>query len=135
MTSAVGDAVHCIVWRAGHAIGAQVADQFRARRHRSPPATRECLSPRKDPVMNPQPYRFVIDESVPLAEAEMSLQLAMIALEGLFGQARVRLEARYQVVEPHRALLVDVSTPVGASVARVFASLLIREFGDDSFSV
>jgi hypothetical protein len=30
-------------------------------------------------------YRFEINPLVPLAEAEMSLHLAMIALEGLFG--------------------------------------------------
>src|SRR4029453_3995885 len=80
-------------------------------------------------------YRFEIDESVPLTEAEMSLQFAMIALEGLHGQARVRLEGRYDVEQEARALFVDGSTEVGAALVRVFTALMIREFGDDSFAV
>jgi hypothetical protein len=81
------------------------------------------------------PYRFEIDASVPLAEAEMSLQLAMIALEGIYGQAGVRLDARYDVDEAGRALVVDASTDVGAALVRVFTTLMIREFGDDAFNV
>ena len=80
-------------------------------------------------------YRFEIDPSVALAEAEMSLHLAMIALEGLFGGAAVRLDARYRLDEAARAVVVDGSTPVGGSLVRVFATLLAREFGDDGFSV
>ena len=80
-------------------------------------------------------YRFEFEPAVPLAEAEMSLHLAMIALEGLFGRAGVRLEARYRLDEAGRAIVVDGSTQVGESLVRVFAALLIREFGDDSFSV
>jgi hypothetical protein len=85
--------------------------------------------------MSESPYCFVIDASVPLAEAEMSLQLAMIALEGLYGQAGIRLEARYDVDGAGRAIVVDASTDVGAALVRVFTALLIREIGDDSFSV
>jgi hypothetical protein len=38
-------------------------------------------------------YRFLLKPDVPLDEAEMSLQLAILAAEGLFGGARVRMEA------------------------------------------
>jgi len=79
-------------------------------------------------------YRFEVDGSVPLDEAEMTLQLAMLALEGLYGQAAVRLDGRYHVDEPCRAIVVDGSTEVGTSLVRVFTALLIREFGEDSFS-
>ena len=85
--------------------------------------------------MSQLPYRFEIQTSVPLTEAEMTLQLAMLALEGLHGQARVRLEARYEVDEPHRTLVVEGGTDVGADLVRVFTSLLSREFGEDSFAV
>jgi hypothetical protein len=80
-------------------------------------------------------YRLEFEAAVPLAEAEMSLHLAMIALEGLFGRASVRLDARYRLDEAGRAIVVDGSTQVGESLVRVFAALLIREFGDDSFVV
>jgi hypothetical protein len=80
-------------------------------------------------------YRFEVDASVPLDEAEMSLHLAMIALEGLFGRAGVRLDARYRLDAAGRAIVVDGSTPLGESLVRVFAALLIREFGDECFVV
>lgn len=80
-------------------------------------------------------YRFEMDPSVDLAEAEMSLHLAMIALEGLYGPAGVRLDARYCRDEPGRALVVDSSTRVGGTLVRVFAALLLREFGDGGFVV
>ena len=70
-----------------------------------------------------------------MVQAEMSLHLAMIALEGLFGRAGVRLDARYRLDEPGAAIVVDGSTQVGESLVRIFAALLIREFGDDSFVV
>jgi len=80
-------------------------------------------------------YRFEMDESVLLSEVEMTLHLAMLAVEGLHGQASVRLEGRYRLDEPGRALLVDASTEVGKSLVRVFTGLLIRELGEDAFSV
>jgi hypothetical protein len=78
-------------------------------------------------------FRFVAD--VPLDEAEMSLQLATFAVEGLFGPARVRLDVGYHLDAPRNAILVDGTTEVGATVVRVFTGLLLREFGEDSFKV
>ena len=80
-------------------------------------------------------YRFDFEPSVPLPEAEMSLHLAMFAVEGLFGEARVRLEASYHLDEPNRAVTVDGTTEVGAAVLKVFTRLLGREFGEDAFRV
>lgn len=85
--------------------------------------------------MTPDMYRFELERSVPIDEAEMSLHLALFAVEGLFGQARVRLEARYHVDEPRNVIVVDATTEVGAAVVRVFTSLLLHEFGGDGFSV
>ena len=80
-------------------------------------------------------YQFRINPPTGFAEAEMSLQLALVALEGLYGEARIRLEARYHVDEPRRTLSVDVRTGAGEALAQIFASMMIREFGNDSFSV
>jgi hypothetical protein len=96
--------------------------------------------PRPTSLPRPRPtpratYRFELGPSVPAAEAEMSLRLAMIALEGLYGPAGVRLDARYAVDPAAGAIAVDASTDVGASLVRVFATLLAREFGDDAFAV
>lgn len=85
--------------------------------------------------MNVGVFRFSFSPDVPLDEAEMTLQLATFAVEGLFGTARVRLDFGYHLDAAHRALLVDGSKEVGATVVQVFAGLLLREFGDDAFRV
>ncbi len=78
---------------------------------------------------------FEFNEKVSLEEAEMTLHLALFAVEGLFGQARVRLEASYHVDEPDHTITVNGSTEVGEAVVRVFTGLLLREFGDETFKV
>lgn len=80
-------------------------------------------------------FRFEFDPSVPLPEAEMTLQLAMIALEGLVGEARIRLGAAYHVDAARRTLIVDGTTAIGAALVRIFTGLALREFGDDAFVV
>ena len=85
--------------------------------------------------MTPHVYRFEFDQSVPLEEAEMTLHLTLFAVEGLFGQARVRLDAGYQVDEQRRTIVVDATTAVGVGVVRVFTALLLHEFGGDAFKV
>ena len=81
------------------------------------------------------PYRFALDASVPLDEAEQTLQLTLLALEGLYGQAAVRLDGRYIVCPDAYAIVVDGAGEVGSAAVRVFTALLTREFGEDAFSV
>lgn len=80
-------------------------------------------------------FRFSISSDVPLDEAEMTLQLATFAAEGLFGAARVRLDFGYQLDPQRHSILVEGAAKVGASVIRIFANLLFREFGDEAFRV
>ena len=80
-------------------------------------------------------YRFELSPGVPLMDAELSLHLAMYAVEGLFGEARVRLETSYHVERTQRAIAVDAGTEVGAAIVRVFTRLLGREFGEEAFRV
>ncbi len=80
-------------------------------------------------------FRFSFSPEVPLDEAELTLQLATFAVEGLFGTARVRLDFGYHV-DPHRRVITaDGSKEAGATVVQVFAGLLLREFGEESFHV
>ncbi|GIW56291.1 MAG: hypothetical protein KatS3mg082_2752 [Nitrospiraceae bacterium] len=80
-------------------------------------------------------FLFRFEPHVPLAHAEMSLHLAMFAVEGLAGRARVRLDATYQINAESHVIRIDGSTRVGQMIARVFAGLLLREFGEDAFCV
>ncbi len=80
-------------------------------------------------------YRFELEKGVDQEEAERTLQLAILGAEGLYGPARVRLDAWYRREPARRALVVDATTEVGAAVVRIFTSYLTREFGEESFSV
>lgn len=80
-------------------------------------------------------YRFQFEPDVSLTEVEQTLHLALFAVEGLFGEARVRLEASYRLDERGDAILVNGISDVGAAVVKVFVGLLLREFGADAFQV
>jgi hypothetical protein len=87
------------------------------------------------PTRPPAAYRFTFDPAVPLPEAEASLQLAILAIEGLYGEARVRLDVAYHVDPTCGSITVDGSTEAGAALLGVFMSLLIKEFGSASVTV
>jgi hypothetical protein len=80
-------------------------------------------------------FRFVFKEDVSLVDAELSLHVAIFAVEGLFGVARVRLEVSYHVDEPLRVIIVDGGSDLGAALVRIFTNLLLREFGEEAFQV
>jgi len=85
--------------------------------------------------MHTNVYRFTFLRGVDLTEAEATLHVAILATEGLFGEARVRMEASYHLDAPRAALLVEGGTAVGDAVVRIFTALLIKEFGADGFAV
>lgn len=80
-------------------------------------------------------FRFSLSTEVPLDEAEMTLQLSSFAVEGLFGTTEVRLDFGYHLDPERHAILIDGTNSVGAAVVRVFAGLLLREFGEEAFHV
>lgn len=85
--------------------------------------------------MNTAVFRFTFARGVEISEAEDTLQLAILAAEGLFGEARVRMEVSYHADAPRSVIVVDGATPSGDAVVRIFTSFLIREFGPEGFSV
>lgn len=80
-------------------------------------------------------YRFKFVPSVSLEEAEMTIQLSLIAAEGLHGEARVRLDAAYYLNEKERQITVDARTPIGQDVAAIYCGFCLREFGRDAFDI
>ena len=80
-------------------------------------------------------YRFIFDKSVSMADAETTLQLAILGAESLFGESMVRMDAAYSIDEARRVCVVDASNEVGRCICRVFTGYLAREFGGDAFSV
>ena len=86
-------------------------------------------------MMNATVTRFEFKPTVSLADAETSLHMAMFAVEGIFGRARVRLDSSYELNEEDCKITIDVSTEVGTTIVRVFTGLLLREIGEDEFDV
>lgn len=80
-------------------------------------------------------FRFSFARGIELADAEATLHLAILAAEGLFGEARVRMEFSYHPDVPRSVILVDGHTQAGDAVVRIFTSFLMREFGADGFAV
>lgn len=79
-------------------------------------------------------YLVHLQPCVPLDQAEMSLHLAMFAVEGLAGRARVCIDARYELDQQSHAIAI-VRNRIGQMIVRAFAALLLREFGEGMFRV
>ncbi len=85
--------------------------------------------------MNTAVYRFQFVQGVDPLEAEATLQLSILAVEGLVGEARVRMDISYLLDAPRSAIVVDGSTPTGDALVRIFTALITREFGAEAFRV
>lgn len=80
-------------------------------------------------------YRFTFDESVNMADAEATLQLAILGAESLHGESTVRMDTAYSIDEQHRICVVDARNEVGRCICQIFTGYLSREFGGGTFSV
>ena len=80
-------------------------------------------------------YRYRFGEQAPLQDVEESLLLGVLAAEGLYGAARVAMEAYGLLDKERRACAIDATTDVGLAIARIFTSLLFHQFGPDAFRV
>lgn len=85
--------------------------------------------------MTASTYRYTIDPSVPIAEAEITLLLSVIAVESLHGQSQARLDAVHSLDAGTRSVTIDATTDVGRDLNKLFAGYLAAEFGADSFKV
>ena len=85
--------------------------------------------------MTEEAYRYRFDEGVDLHQAEETLLLSVLATEGLYGQARVRMDAAYSVDKALRAIIVDAGTDVGQALGAIFTAFILREFGSSRVHV
>lgn len=79
--------------------------------------------------------RFRFPEELDGEVIETQLTLAVIATECAFGQARVRIGAAYCFSREKSQVAIDVSSDVGEHIAQVFTGLMIRQIGEDRFTV
>jgi hypothetical protein len=86
-------------------------------------------------MMTSEIFRYEFPASISMEDVESSILLAVLATQGLHGEALVRLEARHHLDVPARRCVVDAGTPAGSDFNRIFVSFLLREFGDAGFKV
>ena len=80
-------------------------------------------------------YRYRFAEQVDLHDAEETLLLSILAVEGLFGEARVNMDAAHATDPGIHVIVVDASTHVGQAINAIFNTFLTKEFGSGSFDV
>ncbi|HEY8506669.1 MAG TPA: hypothetical protein VIL46_18950 [Gemmataceae bacterium] len=80
-------------------------------------------------------YRYTFGPEVPVEEAEASLLLAILAAEGLHGEAEVRLDGAHYFDPGGRRCVIAADTRVGMDLNKLFVGFLRREFGEDAFQV
>jgi len=80
-----------------------------------------------------QVCRFKFNKSLSREQIEEKIAFAVVAAECTFGQAKVRLNAAYLAAD--NKVVIDVSSPVGEHIAEVFTGLLIKDYGEQSFTV
>jgi hypothetical protein len=85
--------------------------------------------------MHAEAHRYRFKEHIDPLGVEVALHLAIMAAEGLYGEAQVRMDAGYAIDESIRAIVVDASTPVGQDVCAMFTHFLLRQYGWDAFTV
>ena len=77
--------------------------------------------------------RFKFNKNIEREVIEWHVAQSILASEGVFGQAKVRLNAAYLASDSK--VVIDVSSPVGEHIAEVFTWRMTKEFGEDSFTV
>jgi hypothetical protein len=80
-------------------------------------------------------YRYTFAENVPAEEVEVTLLLALIGVESLYGEAQTRLDAAHAFNGAERTVTIDGTTAVGRDLNKLFAGYLATEFGAGSFTV
>jgi hypothetical protein len=80
-------------------------------------------------------YKYRFNRDVPPKDLEQSLLLAVVAVECLHGESRVRLDARYCLRAKDGVCVIDAGSDVGKHLNRVFTGFVTREFGEGAFRV
>lgn len=80
-------------------------------------------------------YRYEFTAGVSAEDIEITLLLAILAVESLHGEVPVRLDAKHHFDNERRTCIVDATTAVGRDLNRLFAGFARREYGEDSFRI
>ncbi len=85
--------------------------------------------------MNRLVYRYTLGESIPPDEVEVTLLLAIIAIESLHGEAEARLDSTHAFDPDRRVVVIEATTDAGRDLNKLFVGFLTKEFGPAAFRV
>jgi len=85
--------------------------------------------------MDSPKYRFQFTRAVEMAGVEETLLLSVIAAEGIYGRARVRLDGEFATNPAERTCSVAAGNEVGPNIAKIFTEFLVLEVGEAAFDV
>ncbi|MBU1862357.1 MAG: hypothetical protein KKH94_01680 [Candidatus Omnitrophica bacterium] len=77
--------------------------------------------------------RFKIKPKISRFEMELKIACAIRETEGMFGKAKVRLHAAY--VAANGRIVIDIFDPVGEYIATKLTEMLIKDYGENSFTI
>ena len=80
-------------------------------------------------------YKFKFDAATELDEAESTLHLAILAAEGLFSEALLRVNFSYHRDDEAKSLHINGGDEISETVVRIFTSFAIKEFGSTAFVI
>ncbi|HRT94000.1 MAG TPA: hypothetical protein P5532_06220 [Planctomycetota bacterium] len=80
-------------------------------------------------------YRFRFTRRIPDGKIAQRLFLAALNVENLFGEAQMRLDARFRIDRKARMVEIDRGSEVGRCIAKLFSRYMSKEFGDDCYTV
>jgi len=85
--------------------------------------------------MSREVFAYTFPAAVALTSVESTMDLAVLAVESLHGDAQVRLDIRHLLDRAQRKCLVDATSQAGRDLNRIFAGFLMEELGADGFDV
>lgn len=85
--------------------------------------------------MSQSVYRYTIPDASPLEDIQATFDLALLGVQSLHGESRVRLDVRFVLDTERRAFIIDASTEAGESLNQLFVGYLRQELGEQAFRV
>lgn len=79
--------------------------------------------------MNTTRYRFRFGSNVSASEMEDTLMLALMAVDGLYGRTRRKLDGCYRIDKEKRLCEIGATTKLGFDLGAIFAHYAVQEFG------
>lgn len=80
-------------------------------------------------------YRYVFHASVPMGQVSNALFLAASAAEAIHGRAQVQLDGDFRTDPIRRGAVIDATSQVGQTIARVFTQLITQGLGQEAFQI